>query len=344
MTKSVIAVITTVQPPTVAVRKLQERISAVSGQLLVVGDRKGPVEYSLHGAQYYSLTDQQSLGFGLSAALPENHYSRKNLGFLEAIAQGARCIYETDDDNIPLPHWAVRECRVHAILEMQAGWVNAYSHFSGERIWPRGFPLDAIGDRSAVSKALPVGVVSSPIHQGLANGSPDVDAVWRLVLDRPFEFENDAPSLWLGPGCWCPFNSQSTWWFPEAYPLMYLPSHCSFRMTDIWRSLVAQRCLWELGHGVVFHAPEVFQERNLHDLMRDFSDEVVGYLRNREMARILEDLPLKPGIGHLGDNLNACYESLVGRGFFPQEELRLLQGWLADLHALKEAGTESTLA
>jgi len=32
--------------------------------------------------------------------------------------------------------------------------------------------------------------------------------------------------------------------------LMYLPIKASFRMTDIYRSFVAQRCLWELGEGV----------------------------------------------------------------------------------------------
>jgi hypothetical protein len=40
-------------------------------------------------------------------------------------------------------------------------------------------------------------------------------------------------------------------------PLLYLPSHCCFRMTDIWRSFIAQRCLWELGHWVVCQAPEL---------------------------------------------------------------------------------------
>jgi hypothetical protein len=107
----------------------------------------------------------------------------------------------------------------------------------------------------------------------LADHSPDVDAVWRLVLDRPFCFDK-GESLYLAPGTWCPFNSQSTWWWPEAYPLLYLPSFCTFRMTDIWRSFVAQRCLWAVGQGVAFHASEVAQARNQHNLMRDFEDEV----------------------------------------------------------------------
>jgi hypothetical protein len=109
--------------------------------------------------------------------------------------------------------------------------------------------------------------------------------------------------------------------------LLYLPSYCSFRMTDIWRSFIAQRCLWELGQGVVFHAAEVVQERNQHDLMRDFSDEVPGYRRNRELARRLQDLSLQPGRGAVTDNLRRCYDALVAAEFFPATELELLDAW-----------------
>ncbi len=170
----------------------------------------------------------------------------------------------------------------------------------------------------------------APIQQGLADGSPDVDAVWRLVLDRPFEFER-GPSVTLAPGSWCPFNSQCTWWWPDAYPLLYLPSYCSFRMTDIWRGLIAQRCVWELGVGVVFHAAEMVQERNEHDLMRDFRDEIPGYTRNQELVETLGDLDLDAGVDAVGVNLSRCYAALIAGDFFPQRELGLVEAWLSDL-------------
>jgi hypothetical protein len=136
------------------------------------------------------------------------------------------------------------------------------------------------------------------------------------------------------PGQWCPFNTQSTWWWPEVYPLLYVPSYCSFRMCDIWKSFVAQRCLWELGTGVVFHAPEVYQERNPHDLMRDFSDEVVGYEKNDRIASILQDLQLKPGKESVKQNLITCYTALVDEKVFPDTELTLLDAWLSGLEQI----------
>jgi hypothetical protein len=182
-----------------------------------------------------------------------------------------------------------------------------------------------------------VAAIRSPIQQGLANGSPDVDAVWRLILDRNFAFSDGAPVV-LKAGNWCPFNTQSTWWWPIAYPLLYLPSYCSFRTCDIWKSFIAQRCLWELGYGITFHAPEVFQDRNQHDLDRDFADEVPGYTRNREIANVLLRLQLGTGEVQIGDNLHRCYEALVAARVFPPAELELVELWLENFRLAATRG------
>ncbi|HEY3490183.1 MAG TPA: STELLO glycosyltransferase family protein [Candidatus Deferrimicrobiaceae bacterium] len=333
--ESLFAVVTTIQEPTPAMRRLQEALGSAGGRLIVVGDRKGPASFPLEGASFFSLAAQERLPFRLSRLLPAGHYARKNMGYLLAIRDGATCIYETDDDNAPLPSWRIRPASVPVRKAKRAPWVNAYRFFTDETIWPRGFPL-----RLARQDCLPEGdaeagtvVVEAPVQQGLADYSPDVDAVWRLLLDREFRFR-DGDSVILPPGAWCPFNSQSTWWRPPAWPLLYLPSFCSFRMTDIWRSFVAQRCLWELGHGVVFHSPEVVQDRNDHDLMADFRDEVPGYLRNEELVNVLDATRLSAGANAVADNLVACYERLTETGFFPIEELPLVRAWRDDLEGL----------
>ena len=40
----------------------------------------------------------------LAQCCPERSYTRKNLGYLEAMRRGARIIVETDDDNRPDPN------------------------------------------------------------------------------------------------------------------------------------------------------------------------------------------------------------------------------------------------
>jgi hypothetical protein len=146
-------------------------------------------------------------------------------------------------------------------------------------------------------------------------------------MDREFFFEPGA-SVYLQPGNWCPFNTQTTWWWSVAYPLLYIPSYCSFRMCDIWKSFVAQRCLWELDLGIVFHAAEVYQDRNVHDLMRDFRDEISGYDKNREICEILNRIELQRGKCAVAENLLRCYEALVSKQIFPEKEIELVKAWL----------------
>ena len=324
-------VITTVQPPTSAVRRFCRALRRVPSQMLILGDCKGPRAYPLDGAELFALDRQLALPLRLPRRLPLNHYSRKNIGYLVAISRGAECIYETDDDNAPSADWRLRNRTVQAGKVNGPRWCNVYRYFTDDLIWPRGFPLEQIApSRRKPVRATHVGPVISPIQQGLADGSPDVDAIWQLVLARPFRFASGA-SVALMPGVWCPFNGQSTWWWPEAYPLMYLPSFCTFRMTDIWRSLVAQRCLWAQGGAVTFHGREVVQRRNVHNLLTDFKDEVPGYVANERFVQLLEEQPLEAGAEAAGANLLRCYEKLVRHGILPREELPLVKAWLADL-------------
>lgn len=115
---------------------------------------------------------------------------------------------------------------------------------------------------------------------------------------------------------------------------MYLPSFCSFRMTDIWRSFVAQRCLWELNQGLVFHSAEVWQDRNPHNLMSDFEAEISGYLGNSRFVGVLEKLSLNKGIEEVSKNLIKCYEALIRNDFFPEKELSLVRAWIDDIEVI----------
>jgi STELLO glycosyltransferases len=327
-------VITSIQAPTPSVLGMLDKGSDHGLKLIAIGDRKTPTTSWPSNADFVSIEAQRNLGYALATRLPENHYARKNIGYLIAISQRSSLIYDTDDDNAPLDSWEARSMQTPARPCLQRGWVNAYRWFSDAHIWPRGLPLD----QARHTKAAALGdltQVAAPIQQGLANGSPDVDAVWHLVMDQEITFR-PGDSVSLPAGTWSPFNSQSTWWFPQAYPLLYLPSFVSFRMTDIWRSFIAQRCLWALGQQIVFHGPEVFQDRNPHNLLRDFEQEVPGYLNNDRIRDVLERLQLAPGPAEVAGNLHRCYEALIQSGLIASDEMKLVECWLADLQRQAE--------
>lgn len=298
---------------------------------IVIGDTKSPEHFNIDGCDFWSINDQRLLPFELSLLIPTKHYSRKNIGYLLAINNGAEELAETDDDNIPIAgFWNQKSQQVNARSFQDNGWVNVYHYFTKNKIWPRGFPLEELNNEQVYISSRPEVVVNCPIQQGLADQNPDVDAIFRLTHSLPLSFESKA-KLALGRNSWSPFNSQNTYWFKEAFPLLYLPSYCSFRMTDIWRSYVAQRIAWEGDWSILYHDPTVMQERNEHDLMSDFEDEIIGYKNNLKICEELKSLSLKKGKEYIFDNLITCYQKLIDIGVLQKEEMILLNAWVNDL-------------
>ncbi len=332
-------IVTTIQSPTRAMNMLADGLISSRGTLWVVGDRKGPESFDLPNTRFLHIDEQRNMGFSIATLLPEKHYARKNLGYLAAIREGTECIVETDDDNLPRPEFFAERSRtvVARVVTNSSGWCNAYKAFTEAHIWPRGLPLEAINSSNPVfsSQEPSTKNIESLIQQGLADENPDVDAAYRLILSLPLDFEKKQP-LAIPQFVWCPFNSQNTTFFKEAFPLLYLPSFCSFRMTDIWRSFVAQRCLWEMDSTVTFHSATVWQERNEHNLLRDFEDEVPGYLNNDKIRKILEALDLKKGreIKVVSDNLHSCYRALTDQGIVGKGEMPLVEAWVQDLQEI----------
>ncbi len=327
-------IITSIQSTTEAVKILSERIREFNDfHLIVVGDEKSPFTYS-EEVEFITYQEQLSLNYGIIDFLPANNYARKNIGYLIAMERKSETIYETDDDNYPVDDtWGPYEKEQDIMQISDTRWFNVYSHFTTNKIWPRGLPLNQLN--KITYKTIDKHPIQSYIQQEIVNGSPDVDAIWRFTEDKTFTFDNSS-SIAMHKGTFCPFNSQNTWWFPEAYPLMYLPSYCSIRMTDIWRSFIAQRCLWEMNSRVTFHAPKVKQNRNLHNLNKDFEDEVPGYLMNEKIIEILYELPLQQGeeLKITRDNLKICYQALIDSDIFSYNEMDLLCLWLDDVQKI----------
>ena len=317
-------VVTSINPSNQVMRELAEGCVQHGWDFIVAGDSKSPEDFEIPGCTFLSLDDQENYPVfaGLARLCPTKSYARKNFGYLAAMAAGATVIVETDDDNHPLPgFWEVRD-RTHFCLEAgRDGWVNAYQWFTNKPIYPRGMPLTVLKSSPVLGRK--TSWVDCPIQQGLANGDPDVDAIYRMLFDLPFDFFSGVTPLFLEEGAWCPFNSQNTTWFKEAFPLMYLPAYCSFRMCDIWRSFIAQRIM----PGIMFHGPTVFQERNEHDLHKDFIDEIPGYVHNAAIREALIGVQFDDA-DTLYDKMERCYSMMVLNKWIGVEEAPLLEAWI----------------
>jgi len=325
-------VVTSISKPNKALQRLASGCVIHCYNFIVIGDVTSPSNFNIKGCNFYSIDLQVKTEFKFAKACPMRHYARKNIGYLLAIKNGANIIVDTDDDNLPYESfWDLRQ-RIQTLPIIESkGWVNIYRYFSNDIIWPRGLPLNKINDDIIPFDNLQRENVDSPIQQGLADRDPDVDSIYRLIFPGIKNFERKDRKIALSKGVWCPFNSQNTTWWKDAFPLLYLPSYCSFRMTDIWRSFIAQRIAWENNWQLLFHGSTVWQERNDHNLMKDFNDELPGYLYNEKICNELDKLSIKSGADKLFDNLKICYEKIVHLGFIDSKELNLLDIWIEDL-------------
>jgi hypothetical protein len=334
MSEKIALIVTSIAAPNAVLRALARGCREHDFQFIVIGDVPSPADFQLDDCRFYGLAEQRELEFEFAGKCPTRHYARKNIGYLVALRDNASVIIETDDDNFPEDEfWKERSRRQSVSVAGDAGWVNVYRYFTDANIWPRGLPLEHIQSAIPPFETLARAEVDCPIQQGLANENPDVDAIYRLALPLPQNFRKDR-RVALASNSWSPFNSQNTAWWREAFPLLYLPAYCSFRMTDIWRSFIAQRIAWANDWAILFHEPTVWQERNEHNLMRDFKDEVPGYLNNAAICEALGQLELRAGLEHLGDNLRRCYEKLVSMALVGEQELDLLDAWLNDLNRI----------
>lgn len=318
-------IITSISSPNVAMKLFSKGCIKNKIDFIVIGDSKSPEDFEIEGCRFISVKEQQKLPFKLVKLIPLKKYSRKNIGYL--ISKNKECIIETDDDNFPKENfWGKREKSHLVSLITQKGWFNIYTFFTKEMIWPRGLPLEEIRKKNIkIQKSKPKMRIC-PIQQGLADDNPDVDAVYRLTHETSLRFDQGKKVV-LSDGTWSPFNSQNTIWFKEAFPLMYLPSYCSFRMTDIWRSFIAQRIAWECGWNILFLSPTVYQERNEHYLLYDFVDEIPGYINNFRICKMLGDLKLKKGKENILENFVSCYKMMIEEGFVEKEEMKLVKAW-----------------
>ncbi len=324
-------VITSIFPPGPSIRKwalLQD------WGVIVAGDKKTPLNWSCDKVIYLSVEDQLTLDFRIARLLPWNHYSRKLLGYLLAIQKGAELIVDSDDDNMPKENWSVPQFDGNHLMSAgNLGFMNVYSYFTEQNIWPRGFPLNRVRDpNSRLTKShLRMNSVNVGVWQGLADGDPDVDAIYRMTVNAPCFFNNKSPVV-FNSGTICPFNSQNTSFIKPVFPLLYLPSSVSFRATDIVRGLVAQPILWSAGFNLGFTAATVTQERNIHDNLSDFESEIPIYINSEKIIDTVEKTVTSRC--SIDENLYNAYESLFRKNIVQKYELDMIASWILDIKDL----------
>jgi hypothetical protein len=319
-------VITSIYEPTEAIYSFSNKTDY---QLVVVGDKKTPVDWSCDNAIYLNLENQAKIGLHLHKVLPVNHYCRKMMGYLYSITQNADSIVDTDDDNIPNEDWEFPDYEgAYFAVDEDVGFVNIYQLYTDERVWPRGLPIRCITKDFELKKRLSEKNCKVGVWQGLADEDPDVDAIYRLTKDDPVFFDKRG-SVVLGRGTISPFNTQNTIIIKDLFPLMYLPTYVTFRFTDILRGLIAQPIMWLYDFQLGFTNATVVQKRNQHDYFEDFLSEVPMYEYSEKVLELTDKVIHANNT--MQDNLFNAYEELNRHNIVESKELITLDAWFKDL-------------
>jgi len=330
-------IITSIFEPSEAVKKFSNLLK--DWKIVIVADTKTPKRWNLKSNNiiFLSLEEQKKLPFKIVKHLPFNNYARKNIGYLYAISKGADIIAETDDDNIPYNFWEKElikqlSCNKFDILCTKKNdfFINIYGLFTRKKVWPRGFPIQYVNKslRPFLKKEEEAKIA---VYQFLADLDPDVDAIYRLTVGKEIIF-NKKNGFVLNKGLFSPFNSQNTVFIKIFFPLLYLPVNVSIRATDIYRSYIVQRIVWEFNYLIFFGKATVYQKRNIHNYLRDFELEIPVYLNVEKIARILSNLKFKEK--DIYKMIKEVYNVLIEEDIIPKKELIILNAWIDDCKGL----------
>ena len=299
--------------------------------------------------------DQVAMSNAFVDALPWNHFGRKNIGYLYAIIHGAKVIWDFDDDNA-LKFWIPgaapdgapsidkaipqdEEQTIEALEPKDHNWptYNPYPALGAPTLpsWPRGLPLDDIKASKCSNTPLQtvqVKASSIGVLQSLADYQPDVDAIFRLTMPLPFFFKRPKENkhLMIPKGSLTPYNAQATLHFKSSFFGLFLPITVSGRVTDIWRSFIAQRLFWDVGLQLGFIArPLVVQDRNVHSNIGDLGSEWDIYVKGKQL---MEFLGSWKGKGRtIVERTEQLWIALYEREYVEFHDVELVQLWLQTL-------------
>lgn len=300
--------------------------------IIVVGDLKTPHNSYLNKNLKY-IHPEEELYKDFANSLPYNHYCRKNLGYLYAINNNANVIFETDDDNFPLDNFNNWEITTKSKFVTNPKFPNIMSLFTDKDIWARGFPLELVQNKESIEMTdLPENNIPKiGIIQSLAEGDPDVDAIYRLTninYKTDIIFDTNK-SFILDKNIYVQGNTQATTWCnKELFHLLYIPCTVSFRFCDILKMYIAQKCMWEYDKLFCYISPIVKQDRNEHNFMDDFNSEYSMY---KSVFKIINTIFDNITLYGNKNDLIIIYKKLFEYEIVKEQELELVQKWLNEL-------------
>ncbi len=342
------SVLTTVVQPSLALAR-QAQLGP-SWCILIVLDRKSsPSDHAAESMSaeekkrvvYLDATAQSRLRRKLKSAMSEKlHWprlGRKNVGYLYAIASGARRVLDLDKDRTllgetfqmsaqdkePVP-FAVyeRELQRNFLTFNLCPMVNASTQW-GSPLYRHHLHASDISDFTIPSESV-------AFIQSLANYSQNIDLTHCLSQSLNGKSERQSVTVAIPKTLHAPLHARATYFLEPALWLLFLPTSILGRVSRVWRGCIAQRLAKIANKTTLISSPSV-RYTNTY-MMRDLRDDQDLYSRSEALLNALESISFQaktiPGI------LEETYLELYAKGFLKVEDVLMAQNWISALLSL----------
>lgn len=288
--------------------------------VIIVADKNTPLDdFKTLNCILLDNNTQEKLYPKLYKLLPENHYSRKNIGYIYAIKNKYTTIAELNDDIYINDNWnTYMYDYLHVVWGNQ--WINIYKYFTDKLIWPRGLPISKKNNSyTSINKLISCEDIA--IYQGLIDISPDCDAVYNLCTTNDnFTFDKNISPIAINNQTMCPFNSKNTIW-KSCFEYLYLPSTVNGTYTDILRSYIANYGLQKHNKYLAYTPATATCERINYTNINILENELQIY----NSWDIINNLNV-----HLNTDMDlyTMYNELYKLNIVDEQELNIIQAWL----------------
>jgi hypothetical protein len=167
--------------------------------------------------------------YKIISKIPFDSHLKKTIGYLHAIHNGAKFIYETEDDHLLNDGlFTFKYEKLKGLTQnCQNRFTNPFLHFGQPVLVPRGLPSTSKVENcerySIYSDKVPV------IQHGLVEGSIDT-----FKSDKKI-FDSNTPALVLIPGIYAPFSSRNTLFHYNVFWALLQPPSVDAQISDIYR-------------------------------------------------------------------------------------------------------------
>ena len=312
-------------------------------QVLVIGNHKQAPKCTNENIVYFNENYEEIVNLTSELSIHDSSNRKKLIGYLYAIKNGAKYIYETESDIVLSKH--LKECfhfnkTVYGLTlnNTKVPYFNPYEHFGQPNIWPRGLFEGVLNDNIG-NEYLNSEHKTAIVQHGMVNGNPDVDGIFRLTKEKSYKsfyayFDPNAPPFDLSRSVLAPYPSSNTLYHYQAFWSFYLAKSVPERYRDIYRSYWAQRLMWLIDGSVAFRGPFATQ-------LKDYNEH---YLKSYE-----EDQRYHPKLLKLIQFLKEwnCWElnfydcvvdlttEMAAKEFWSSEEIDRVKEWINNLNKLE---------